>query len=374
MRRFLAILKKEFRQIRRDPLSLGMLVFLPALLLIMYGYALSFDVRHISVGVLDHDRTRASRAFLDSLFGNPYFDRILTLERSSEVDVAIARGTVRCVLVIPTGFAAALERGDETAIQAIVDASDATLGSTAIGYLEQLAARATQQARLERLAPAGAAATLPVVTPEFRVWFNPELQSARFLVPGLIAILMMLSAVVATSLSMVREKERETMEQLIVSPVRPIELILGKTLPYVAICLVTMTLVLSLGYVLFGVVIRGSFLWLSVATLLFLFAALGLGVLISTVTRSQLMAFQIAALVSILPSVILSGLFFPIRNMPLVIQAVTVIVVPKYFISALRKIILKAAPFDTLWPEFLAMFALGLAFYALAIRRTRKAA
>lgn len=373
MRRFFAILKKEFRQIRRDPLSLGMLIFLPALLLIMYGYALSFDVRHVAVGVLDLDRTQASREFLDSLFGNPYFDRACTLNRQAEAEDLLNRGAVRCVLTIPVDFAARLARGEEVAVQALVDASDATMASTVIGYLDLLVSRTSQQLRVERLARSGLTADLPVVNPEVRVWFNPELQSARFLVPGLIAILMMLSAVVATALSIVREKERETMEQIAVSPVRPLELILGKTLPYVAICLVTMALVLTLGYVLFGVVIRGSFLWLAVATLLFLFAALGLGVLISTITKSQLMAFQAAALLSILPSILLSGLIFPIRNMPAVVQAVTVLVVPNYFISALRKIILKAAPLETLWQDFLGMFLLGLFFYTFAIHKTRKA-
>lgn len=374
MRRFLAILKKEFRQIRRDPLSLGMLIVVPAMLLIMYGYALSFDVKHVAVGVLDYDRSQASREFLDGLFGNPYFDRARTLDRLSEANALLDRGLVRVVLVIPVDFSAGLERGDTVAVQALVDASDANMAGTVTGYLDLLAGRVSERIRITRLARSGLSPALPVITPEIRVWFNPELKSALFLVPGLIAILMMLSAVVATSLSIVREKERETMEQIAVSPVRPVELILGKTLPYVAICLVTMALVLTLGYVLFGVCIRGSFLWLTVATLLFLFAALGLGILISSITRSQLMAFQIAALLSLLPSILLSGLIFPINNMPTPIRMVTFLVVPRYFIAALRKIILKAAPFSALWQDFLAMFLLGLLFYALAIRRTRKIA
>ena len=372
MRRFLAILKKEFRQIRRDPLSLGMLVFVPALLLIMYGYALSFDVKHVATGVLDYDRSRASREFLDSLFGNPYFDRTATLDTIDDASRLLARGSVRLVLVIPADYSATLERGETAAVQALVDASDANAASTVTGYLDLLTSRISQQVRLARLAHTGLAPALPVVSPEIRVWFNPELKSARFLVPGLIAILMMLSAVIATSLSIVREKERETMEQIAVSPVRPAELILGKTLPYILICLVTMAIVLTLGYVLFGVAIQGSFLWLSVATLLFLFAALGLGMLISSITRSQLMAFQIAAILSLLPSILLSGLIFPINSMPAPIRIATSLVVPRYFISAMRKIILKAADFPALWHDFLAMFLLGLLFYLLAIRKARQ--
>jgi ABC-2 type transport system permease protein len=212
----------------------------------------------------------------------------------------------------------------------------------------------------------------PRVQVEPRVWFNPELESAHFLIPGLVGLLLMLSAVVATSLSIVREKERETMEQIMVSPVKPEELILGKTLPYVLICLVTTALILLLGYLLFGIVVEGSFVWLGLATLVFLFAALGLGVFISSVTRSQQVAFQAAILASLLPSLILSGMVFPIQNMPLPIQAISMLVPPRYFVSVLREIILKGAPFVDLWPEMLALLGLGIGFNLLAASRTRK--
>jgi ABC-2 type transport system permease protein len=373
MRRFRAVFKKEFRQIGRDPLSLGVLVLVPALLLVLYGYALSFDVKHVQVGVLDQDRTPDSRAFLDSLFGNPYFDRNRTLERIQEADGLLARGDVRAVLVVPPRFSEGLLRGDDVRVQVLVDASDSTVGSTVVGYLDALADRATRKARTEALARAGLGPALPVVVPEPRIWFNPDLVSARFLVPGLIGLLLMLSAVVATSLSIVREKERETMEQMMVSPLKPEELILGKLVPYVFICLVTMTMILVLGYVLFGVVVRGSFALLGLVTLLFLFAALGLGVLISSVTRSQQMAFQIAIITSLLPSVILSGLIFPIQNMPAPIRVVTFLVIPRYFVSALRKIILKGASLGDLWLELAGMVALGVLFNIVAARNTRKA-
>jgi len=214
---------------------------------------------------------------------------------------------------------------------------------------------------------------LPQVTPEPRVWFNPELESARFLVPGLIGMLMMLSAVIATSLSIVREKERETIEQLLVSPLRPEELVLGKTLPYVLIGLLTMALILFLGWVLFGIVVRGSWLILGAGTLLFLFAALGMGVMISAVTRSQLMAFQLALIGSLLPSIILSGLIFPIKNMPLVLQWISYLVVPRHFVVVLRGVILKDAPLSALWPSLAALFALGLLFNLIAAHKTKKA-
>jgi ABC-2 type transport system permease protein len=367
MRRFLAIFRKEFRQIRRDPLSLGLLVFIPAMLLALYGYALSFDVHHIRVAVIDRDRTAASRAFLDSLFQNPYFDRAGQRERTADADRLLDRGLARAVLVVPSGFAAGLERGATVSVQALVDGTDATTASTAVGYLDALAAAAS------RPSPSAAPQAAAEVVPEPRIWFNPEMQSARFLIPGLIALLLMLASVVATSLSIVREKERETMEQLMVSPLRPEELILGKTLPYVAIGLATMILVLLLSRLLFGVAVRGSLPLLALATLLFLFSALGLGVLISASTRSQQVAFQIAVIASLLPSIILSGFIFPIRNMPLPIQAVTTVMPPRYFVSALRKIVLKDAPFADVWVDLAAMLALGAVFNLLAALKTRKA-
>jgi ABC-2 type transport system permease protein len=372
MRRFYAIIKKELRQIRRDRLSLGLLIFIPALLLVMYGYALSFDIKHIRVAVLDHDRTDASRRLQDSLFQNPYFERAGTLANESEADRILMRRQARAVLVIPADYSATLARGEKTVIQALVDGADATTASTTVGYLEAMGERLSQQARADAAKRTGASGSLPVVNLQPRLWFNPDLDSAKFLVPGLIGMLLMLSAVIATSLSIVREKERETMEQIMVSPVKPWELILGKTLPYAGICLLTMVMILFIGYALFGVVVQGSFLLLGVSTLVFLFASLGMGILISSVTNSQQVAFQISTLVSLLPSMLLSGLIFPIKNMPLVIQGITMLVAPRFFVSALRGIIIKGASWSVVWPDLMAMLALGLLFNYLAVRNLRK--
>lgn len=372
MRRFLAILKKEFRQIRRDPLSLGLLLFVPAMLLALYGYALSFDVKHIRIAMLDEDRTPESRAFQDSLFQNPYFDKIATLNRTEEVKDWLDRGRVRAVLILPRGYARTLAQGQPAHVQALVDASDANTAATTIGYIEALADRMTRKLRTQTLQHAALPSALPLVTLEPRIWFNPELQSAKFLIPGLIGLLLMLSCVVATSVSIVREKERETMEQIMVSPIRPEELILGKLLPYVVAGVGTMIAVLFLGYVFFDIVIKGSYLLLSLTTLMFLFAALGMGVLISTITRTQQMAFQVAVLTSMLPAIILSGFIFPIQNMPLLIQGITHLIIPRYFVAALRQIILKDASFLDVLPHLLGMLILGLLFNLLAAWRLRK--
>jgi ABC-2 type transport system permease protein len=364
MDRLRAILFKEFRQILRDRLSLAMLVLVPALLLVLYGYALSFDVRHVKTAVLDEDQTPASRQLLDGLFQNPYFTRCATLTRRGDADAWLANGKARVVLVIPRGFSEVVKRSEEATVQALVDGAEATAASVVVGYLDLLAARFTSAAG------GGAGGARVVLEP--RVWFNPDLNSAHFLVPGLIGYVLMIASVIATSLSLVREKERKTIEQINVSAVRPIELILGKTLPYVLVCLITVGVVLVLGYFLFGVAVRGSFLLLSISTLCFLFAALGLGLLISSITHSQQEAFQIAMLVSLLPSITLSGLIFPIRSMPLPLQWLTHLVIPRYFIEILRGIILKDSPLaDLLWPLG-GMLALGVLFSGLAARNMRK--
>ena len=369
MMRLYAILTKEFRQILRDPLSLGMLIAVPALLLILYGYALSFDVKHVRMAVLDEDSTPQSRALLDSLFQNPYFDRKGTLASRAEADDWLRRGRARAILIIPRGHSAALARGETAPVQALIDGADANSAGVVVGYLDALADRHN----LSALGPARGAPG-PSIRLEPRIWFNPELDSAHFLIPGLIGMLMMLSAVVATSLSIVREKERETIEQIRVSPVRPEELILGKTFPYVLICIFTMATVLLLGRVLFGVTMRGSYALLSLSTLLFLFAALGMGLLISSATRSQQEAFQIATMSTLIPALTLSGLIFPIASMPAPIQVITLLVVPRHFTEAMRAIILKDAPLSAIWPSLLALLILGIIFNLLAARnmaRTR---
>jgi ABC-2 type transport system permease protein len=371
--RLLAVLIKEFRQIRRDFVSLSLLVFVPAMLLVLYGYALTFDVKHVRVAALDLSRTTESRLLLDSLFQNEYFDRVGEIARLEDVDQALVRGRAQAVLVVPVDYAASLARGEEVRVPVFVDGANSNTATTVIGYLDALAARTNQRLAATAIERGGAAARLPGVVPEPRIWFNPDLKSVHFLVPGLIGMLLMLAAVIVTSLSIVREKERETIEQMTVSPLRPMELILGKTIPYLLICLVTMVLILVLGGVMFGVVVRGSYLLLTLTTFVFLLAALGMGVLISSVTRSQQVAYQLATLSSMLPSILLSGFIFPIKNMPPPVRAITYIVAPRYFVDALRKIILKGAPASALVPDLVPLVILAVFFNILAARNTRKA-
>lgn len=372
MRRFKAIIVKEFRQILRDRLSLGMLIFIPALMLVLYGYALSFDIKHIEMAALDEDNTPESREFLDSIFQNPYFTLKMRLKDRANIDRILVRGEAKAVIIVPRGYAESLKGGKKASVQVLIDGADATSGSTILGYMEILSGRLNRKILFEYYRDRGIEPVVPLASLEPRVWFNPQLDSAHFLVPGLIGMLLMLSSVIAASLSIVREKERRTMEQIMVSPIRPLQLIAGKTIPYILICIITMGMTLLLGYILFGIEVRGSFWLLSAATLIFLFASLGMGMIISALTHSQQVAFQIATISTLLPSVVLSGLVFPIKNMPIVIQTITFFVIPRHFVTILRGIILKGAGLGELWQSFLALFLLGLAFNLLAAFKTRK--
>ncbi len=347
------VIKKEFRQIRRDARSLMFMIFLPAFMLLMFGYALNFDVKHIPLAVVDEDGSRTSRDLVDKFRTTEYFDLKAVLPKKAAIDPLIAREEIRAALVIPAKFADDLLAGRSPSVQVIVDGSNAMSGTTAAGYVGAILQTYSQAITLEALARRGFTDLALPLAPQVRVWYNPELRSAKFLVPGLMAFILMVIVTVSTAFSIVREKERGTMDQIRVSSIRPLELILGKIVPYIAISLGSAHLVLLLGQVLFGVGIKGSYPLLLLAMLLFLTGALGQGILISAITRTQQVAFLIAVLTTMLPTFILSGFVFPIRNMPVAVQAVTYLVPARYFLASLRAIILKGAGIGAIWHELL---------------------
>jgi ABC-2 type transport system permease protein len=352
-----SVVKKEFRQIRRDARSLAFMIFLPAFLLLMFGFALNFDVKHIPLAVVDEDGSRASRDLVDKFRTTEYFDLKAVLPKTAAIDLLMAREDIRAALVIPARFAEDLLAGRSPSVQLLVDGSNAMSGSTAAGYAGAILQGYSQRVTLEALARRGYPGVSLPLQSEVRVWYNPELRSANFLIPGLMAFILMVIVTISTAFSVVREKERGTMDQLRVSSLRPGELIIGKMIPYVLISLASAHLVLLLGEVLFGVGIRGSYPLLLLAMLLFVTGALGQGLLISSITRTQQVAFLIAILTTMLPTFILSGFVFPIRNMPSVVQAVTYLVPGRYFLAALRAIILKGAGMSAIWGQLLLLAA-----------------
>lgn len=363
------VIRKELRQIKRDPRTLVFLLALPGFLLLMYGYALNFDFKHIPLAVCDQDRTPESRDFLERLGTTEYFDIRFRLDDPRLVDGLFGRDQARAAVIVPRGFAEDLGSGRGAEIQVLLDGTNATGAGTAAGYIASIVQGSSIRMTARALDERGfRGPTLPVQA-EVRVWYNPELRSSLFLVPGLMAFILMIIVVISTAFSVVREKERGTMEQILVSPVRPFALIVGKTVPYVLISLLSAHLVLGLGWLLFGVPIRGSYPLLLLVMGLFLLGALGQGILISTVTRTQQVAFMISILTTFLPTFILSGFVFPLRNMPWIIQAVSRLVPARYFLSALRDIMIKGVGFAAFWDQ--ALFLAGFALLTIAVSTAR---
>ena len=374
MRRLVAVVVKELRQIRRDPLSLIMLVGLPALMVVLYGFALNFDVRHVRLAVEDRDKSAASRELIAAFTNSTYFDLVAAVEPGTDLAELIERRVARAVLVIPRGYAEALGARRRAVVQLLVDGADSSTATTVLGYARSLVAEANGALVAAALRREGRSAA-PALAFEPRVLFNPELESTRFLVPGLIGFLLMLTAVLSTALSVVRETERGTMEQLRVAPLRTGELILGKTIPYLGISLLATLIILVAARLLFGVTIRGPYLDLLIAVLLYLFGALGFGLLISTLARTQAVAFQAGLIASMLPAILLSGFIFQIRIMPGWLQAITYLVPARYFLVILRGIILKAEGLGTYWPQVVALGVYGAVVMLLAsVRLARRAA
>ena len=341
-RKIWAIARKELRQASRDPLTLGMLLGLPTFMLLLYGYAVNFDVRHVRLAVQDRDKSAASRELVASFVNSTYFDQVADLEGGADLARLTERRVARAVLVIPEGYSRELAAGRTARVQLLLDGSDANTATTALGYASALVAEANVE--ILTASTAGAAA-LEGASVDYRprVWYNPELKSTQFLVPGLIGFILMLTAVLSTALSVVREKERGTMEQLRVTSLRPLELIVGKTLPYLAISLVATVLILVAARVLFGIQVRGPYLALFVAVFIYLVGALGFGLLVSSLVDTQAMAFQVGMVTSMLPAIFLSGFIFPIRSMPVAVQLLTYAVPARYFLSVVRGVILKGA-------------------------------
>lgn len=361
---------------RRDRRTLAVLLLIPPLWLVLFGYALNFDVKHLRMGVLDHDKTPQSREFASRFGRTEYFDLVRGLERPEEADRALAREELAVVMAIPPGFANALDAGREARVQILLDGSNSTIAGAAAGYAAAIAREASVGLTVESIQRHGGTVPAPPIDFRPRVRYNPELKSAIFFLPGLMAFILTITAVVSIALSIVRERERNTMEQLAISPVTSLELILGKTLPYLAVSLGAAALVLLAGRALFGVVVTGSYGMLLVATLIFLTACLGIGMLISSLVETQQAAFQLSLLAVLLPSFLLSGFVFPIRNMPAFVQAITLLVPARYYLVVLRDIILKGSGPAAYGVQlaYLALFAaLTLAVAGARMARQRRA-
>jgi ABC-2 type transport system permease protein len=373
LRRFWAVARKESLHVRRDPRSLVLALGLPMLMLVMFGYALTLDVDHVPFVVWDQSGTSQSRELLARFTASRYFDFRGAVENYPSLEHAIDNRDASLALVITPEFARRLAAGRPAPVQAVVDGSDSNTASIILGYTLGITSEFNQDILLAQVRRLANTVPAPALDLRPRIWFNPDLESRNFIVPGIMAVIMGLIAALLTSLTVAREWERGTMEQLISTPVKPAELILGKLLPYLGIGMLDMVVAVLMAVFLFHVPLRGSVLLLFSVGGVFMVGTLAQGILISTVARQQLLASQVAMISTFLPAFLLSGFAFAIGNMPVAVQAITYIVPARYFVALVKGIFLRGVGAATLWPDilFLVLFALVVAGAAIAATKKK---
>lgn len=367
----LPIIKKEFKQIRRDKRTLGIILLMPSFLLIMVGYALNFDVKHIPIVFYDDDKSQTSYQFIEFFNHTEYFNIEKLIDSPHVIDELLESGKILAAIVIPKDFSKKILSGREVAVQILIDGSNANTASNALGYINAAVQNYSNKILLESLVKQGKQSALPInVKP--RLWYNPEMRSSYFLIPGLFGMILMLVGVVSTSLSIVREKEQGTIEQIIVSPLTSVEVILGKTIPFLIISIIASTIVLIMSALLFNIRVEGSMLLFYLATILFLLGAIGQGLLISTIAETQAVAFIISVISSLLPTFLLSGFIFPIKNMPILLQIITHIVPAKYYLVAVRSVMVKGVGIETFWEQLAFLLLFCIVILGISIFRMRR--
>lgn len=371
MRKVGHIIRKEFIQLRRDRRMFFIIFFSPVLQLILLGYAANLDIKNIPVVFCDLDSSPASRDFIARFPSSGYFTVEATLDRIDDVDAFIDRGEASLALIIPRGMGRRLAGQKPVSIQVIVDGAESQTAVIGLNYATMIGLKYSRQILIERLEQASPAFSPPKVEPVVRIWYNPELRSRNFMIPGVLAMVLMIVTMMLTSLGIVKEREQGTMEQLMVTPIRAHELILGKLLPFFFIGLIEIGVVVAVAVFWFGVPVKGSIWLLFALSPTFMLTTLGLGLFISTISRNQQQA-MLTAVFFILPQIILSGFVFPIENMPRIIQGLTYVVPLRYFLVIIRGLFLKAAGWGALWDETAALVVFGVVILGLSVLRFRK--
>ena len=375
MQRLRFLVWKEFLELRKDPKLFGVVVIAPIVQLTMLGYAATTDVRDVPVVVADGDRSPSSRELIARFEGSRNFSIVGIVSTTDQVGPYLELGQAWLALSIPVGYGADVTAGIPVRLQLIADGSDSNSTTVALGYATSVVGGYAQELVESRLATNPSTAVQPRgIEPRIRIWFNPQLESRHFMIPGVLALVLLVVTANLASMAIVREKELGTLEQLNVTPLQRWELIVGKLLPYGAIAMIDVVLVVAVAVFWFEVPLRGSFLLLLGMSLLYVLCTLALGLFISTISETQQQAMMTATFFFLTPMIYLSGFIFPIENMPAVIQAFTYLIPLRYFLIIVRGIFLKGIGLDLLWPQAAALAAWGVIVLSLAVSRSRKRA
>jgi len=369
-----AIIRKEFIQIRRDHATIYMVFIFPVMMLILYGFGIRYDVKSVPMAVYDQDATQSSRQYIERFARSPYFEIRRYAQSYRELEEGINRGTTRIGIVIPPDFSERLASNREAVVQVLVDGADNNTATIAMSYVSAISRSYSTSIVMQQMESVLRQLNLPIpaIQAEPRIWFNPNLESVQFIVPGIIAVIMMIVGTVLTAVTIVKEKEQGTIEQIVSSPIKRYELMVGKTVPYAVLAYIDFLIIVVASYLLFDVHIKGSIPLLLVTAFFYLIGVLGIGILVSTVTQTQIAAMFGAIMASMLPSILLSGFIFPIRQMPAVLQVLTIVVPARYFIEILRDIYLKGLGIEAFWKEILYIVIFGFVMIGMAARRFRK--
>lgn len=356
--RFNGFIKKEFFHIFRDYRSLTILIGMPIIQILLFGYAITTDLKDAKIAILDNSKDATTMKLTNKLLSSGYFKLYENLNSMKEVEQSFRKGEVKEVIIFEDGFEEKLNKTGKAAIQVIADATDPNTANLLVSYTSALIAGYRSDAKIPYL-----------IQQNVRMTFNPEMKSVYMFIPGTMVIILMLVCAMMTSISITREKEMGTMEVLLVSPLKPFHIIIGKVIPYIVLSIIDALLILSMGHFVFGLVIHGSVILLLAESILFVIMALSMGIMISTVAPNQQVAMLLSLVGLMLPSILLSGFIFPIENMPLVLQWFCNIIPAKWFIIIIRSIILKGVGMEILWKETLILMLLTVFFVTISVKR-----
>ena len=367
-----AIAKKEFFHIYRDPRSLALVILMPALLMLLFGYAVTLDVKNVSMAVLDRDRSQESLNFIQRFSASPYFNLRFWVRDEKEIKRLIDQGEVKIGLVLPWDFSKMIKSEKMVPIQVLIDGADANTANIILSYAQAIAQQYNQEKTILKVSRMGRQSLNLPIEARPRVWFNEDLESKNYFVPGLVAVIVSIIGLILTGQVIVREWEKGTMELLISTPVRKGELMMGKLFPYFFLGLLDLSLAVLMGKWVFQVPLRGSVVLLFALSCIYIVVTLALGLTISTVARTQLLANQMAMVIGFLPSFLLSGFTFAIANMPIWLQIITYGIAPRYYVTIVKEIFLKGVGFSFLWRETLVLIAMGIVGLWVATRSFKK--